>query len=40
MKEDEIPINEKERRKSLMLFAWMAILAPSENRWGINIGNA
>ena len=35
MKHDDIPINEKDTDKSLMLFAWMAILEPTTNRWGI-----
>ena len=30
-----MPVNEKDTTKSLMLFAWMAVYAPSTGRWGL-----
>ncbi|KAK8832717.1 hypothetical protein WA577_004111, partial [Blastocystis sp. JDR] len=34
VKDDDMPVNEKDTMKSLMLFAWMAVYAPSTGRWG------
>ncbi|KAM7453912.1 hypothetical protein BLSTO_05335 [Blastocystis sp. subtype 1] len=34
VKDDDMPVNEKDTTKSLMLFAWMAVYAPSTGRWG------
>ena len=34
MKDDAIPLNDKDFEDSLMLFAWMAIYCPETNRWG------
>ena len=35
VKRDDMPLNERETTKSLMLFAWMAVYAPSTGRWGV-----
>ena len=35
VKKDDMPLNEMETAKSLMLFAWMAVYAPSTGRWGV-----
>ena len=35
VKKDDMPLNERETTKSLMLFAWMAVYAPSTGRWGV-----
>ncbi|CBK19982.2 uncharacterized protein [Blastocystis hominis] len=34
VKNDAIPLNDKDFEDSLMLFAWMAIYCPETNRWG------
>ena len=35
VKKDDMPLNERETTKSLMLFPWMAVCAPSTGRWGV-----
>lgn len=37
VKDDAIPLNDKDFEDSLMLFAWMAIYCPETNRWGSEI---
>lgn len=37
VKQDDRPLNERETTKSLLLFAWMAVYAPSTGRWGMHV---